>query len=185
MIYIFSLWWCAISNLLCTLNSVFYFAPTWKKFPGNNIIRKGRKNECSCYYCAPYVWNLRGLGEAVFTPSRKRPKLGSEYRLLRIYLFLAYFTKLKAGLSNEQSFCVSVCPPLITFEPLGRISWNLVRRWCHSREPRCNNSNHISSITLKLLRFKFVRWALLNCGFGLFMFHGNTWNQVVYCSTFG
>jgi hypothetical protein len=35
-----------------------------------------------------------------------------------INLFLAYFPKMKVGLSNHQS----VCPPLITFEPLGRFS---------------------------------------------------------------
>jgi hypothetical protein len=45
--------------------------------------------------------------------------------------------------------------------------------------------NPIALIILKLLRFKVVRLVLLNCGFGLFMFHGNHGNQVVYCSKFG
>jgi hypothetical protein len=45
--------------------------------------------------------------------------------------------------------------------------------------------NPIASIILKLLSFKVVRQALLNCAFGLFMFHGNHGNQVVYCSKFG
>ena len=35
----------AISNLLCTLNLLFYFAPTWKKFPGNNIIGEERRTK--------------------------------------------------------------------------------------------------------------------------------------------
>jgi hypothetical protein len=38
--------------------------------------------------------------------------------------FLAYFPKNESSLSNHQSacmyVCLSVCPPLITFEPLGR-----------------------------------------------------------------
>jgi hypothetical protein len=47
-----------------------------------------------------------------------------------ICIFLAYFPKMKVGLSNHQSVCVCVCvsvsvslpvcPPLITTEPLGR-----------------------------------------------------------------
>jgi hypothetical protein len=45
--------------------------------------------------------------------------------------------------------------------------------------------NPIASIILKLLRLKVVRWALLNCGFRLFMFHDNHGNQAVYCSRFG
>jgi hypothetical protein len=52
---------------------------------------------------------------------------------------------------------------------------------CNWRETLCKNFNPIAPIILKLLRFNFVRWALLNCGFGLFMIHGN---QVVYCSKF-
>jgi hypothetical protein len=38
------------------------------------------------------------------------------------YLVLAYFSNMKVGVSNHQSVCVyvSVGPPLITFEPLGR-----------------------------------------------------------------
>jgi hypothetical protein len=35
-----------------------------------------------------------------------------------ISYFLAYFQKMKVGLSNHQS----VCPPLITFEQFGRMS---------------------------------------------------------------
>jgi hypothetical protein len=45
--------------------------------------------------------------------------------------------------------------------------------------------NPIASVILKLLRFKFVKWALLNCGFGLFMFYGNHGNQLVYYGKFG
>jgi hypothetical protein len=39
--------------------------------------------------------------------------------------------------------------------------------------------NPRASIILKLLAFKVLRRALLNCGFGLFMFHGNHDNQDV------
>jgi hypothetical protein len=47
-------------------------------------------------------------------------------------------------------------------------------------------SNPIPSITLKLLRFKVVMKALLNCRFGLFIFRGDYHgNQVVHCSKFG
>jgi hypothetical protein len=34
------------------------------------------------------------------------------------------------------------------------------------------------------LRFWSARWAMLSCGFELFMLHGNHGNQVVYCSKF-
>jgi hypothetical protein len=48
--------------------------------------------------------------------------------------FLAYFNKMKVGLSNHQPVCL--CPPLITFEPICGFSWNLVGRCCHSRWPQ-------------------------------------------------
>jgi hypothetical protein len=41
-----------------------------------------------------------------------------------VLIFLAYFPKMKVGLSYR----LSVCYPLVTFEPLDRISWNLVWR---------------------------------------------------------
>jgi hypothetical protein len=62
--------------------------------------------------------------------------------VLRKYIILAYFPKMKVGLSNHQpvslslSLSVCVCVPLITFEPFGGFSWNLVGRWCHWRWPR-------------------------------------------------
>jgi hypothetical protein len=50
---------------------------------------------------------------------------------------------------------LSVCPPLITSELLGRFSWNLVRRWCHSRGTQCNyfwshSFNHFKIIVSKI-----------------------------------
>jgi hypothetical protein len=33
-------------------------------------------------------------------------------------IFLAYFKKMKVGLSNHESVCLCVCPSLITFEPI-------------------------------------------------------------------
>jgi hypothetical protein len=99
-----------------------------------------------------------------------------------IFPFLAYFQKMKVGLSNHLSVWLCVCvSPINNFEPLGRISWNLVRRTC----VQWVIFNPIASVILKLLRFKVVRWALLSSGFGLFMFHGNHGNKIVYCSKFG
>jgi hypothetical protein len=46
------------------------------------------------------------------------------------FRFLAYFSKMKVGLSNLRSVCVSacLCPPSIIFKPIGRFSRNLVWR---------------------------------------------------------
>jgi hypothetical protein len=55
-------------------------------------------------------------------------------------VFCTYFPKMKVSfLVTSLSVYPSVCPPLIRFESLGKSSWYLVRRWCHSRGPRCNN----------------------------------------------
>lgn len=104
----------AISILLCTLNSVFYFAPTWKKFPGNNIIRKKRKNECSC--CGACVWKLRGLGEAAFTPTRCCERETSTWDPARPFML----HKILAGqhtLRNEH-----------IFNHIFDMAWNLICR---------------------------------------------------------
>jgi hypothetical protein len=51
--------------------------------------------------------------------------------------FLAYFPqKGNWGLWDHHPVCLSMCPPLITFEPIGRFLWNLVGRSCHWRWPR-------------------------------------------------
>jgi hypothetical protein len=39
-----------------------------------------------------------------------------------LHFIITYFPKMKAGLSNHQSVCLSVCHPLITSEPFGRFS---------------------------------------------------------------
>jgi hypothetical protein len=39
-----------------------------------------------------------------------------------ILIILAYFPKMKVGLSNPSLSMSCMCPPLITFEPLGRFS---------------------------------------------------------------
>jgi hypothetical protein len=36
----------------------------------------------------------------------------------------------------RSPICLSVCSPLITFEPIGRYLWNSVGRSCHWRWPR-------------------------------------------------
>jgi hypothetical protein len=77
-----------------------------------------------------------------------------------------------------------MCPSLITSETIGRFH----EFWYGSNAIQGDLDaiiyNPIASIILKLLTFEIVRRALLNCGFGLFMFHGNHENKVVYCSTF-
>jgi hypothetical protein len=88
---------------------------------------------------------------------------------------------MKVGLSNLQS----VCPPLITFEPLVgfREIWNEGN--VIQGDLDAIIFNPIASILLKLLNFTAVRGDLLTCAFVLFMFHGNHGNQIVYCSKFG
>jgi hypothetical protein len=61
-----------------------------------------------------------------------RRLMGHTQEINKVAIFLAYFPKMKVGLSNHLSVClsvcVSVCPPLISSEPLGRFSWHLVWR---------------------------------------------------------
>jgi hypothetical protein len=66
---------------------------------------------------------------------------------MELSTFLAYFPKMKEGLSNHQPVCVS---PLITFEPICGFSWNLVDRWCHWRWPWCLSFNPIASNHFKM-----------------------------------
>jgi hypothetical protein len=88
---------------------------------------------------------------------------------------------MKSCLSNHQS----VCPPLIILNRF--VDFHEI--WYGSNaihgEVDAIILNSTASVTLKLFRFKFVGWDLLNCEFGLFMFYGNHGNQVVYCSKFG
>jgi hypothetical protein len=76
---------------------------------------------------------------------------------------------MKGDLSNYQP----VCSPLITLNCL--VEFHEI--WYGSNAIQGDFEaiifNSISSIILKVLRFKVVRGALLNCGFGLFTFHGN------------
>jgi hypothetical protein len=80
------------------------------------------------------------------------------YQVVEIFL-LTYFPKMKAGLSNQQSVCVcvSVCPPLITFEPMSGLSWNLVGEWRHWRWPRSHIFNLVASAIPKWRTFKLLR----------------------------
>jgi hypothetical protein len=84
-------------------------------------------------------FNPRLLGPMASTITSRPLRATSLYVtsliLVSIQLFLAYFQKMKVGLSNHQPVCLYVCPPLITFEPIGGCSWNLVGRCCHSRWP--------------------------------------------------
>jgi hypothetical protein len=98
-----------------------------------------------------------GMGPTALLPLRRKA----------CYEFLAFFQKMKLGLSNHQPVCVcvcvcvclSVCPPLITFEPIGGCSWNLVGRCCHSRWPRRHVFfNLVASAIPKWLTFKLLRW---------------------------
>jgi hypothetical protein len=76
--------------------------------------------------------------------------------------------------------CLTVCPPLILLNLL--VEFHEICYGCNAVQGDLDAiiSNPIASI-LKLLRFKVVRSALLNCGFWI-MFHGNHGNQVVYYS---
>jgi hypothetical protein len=93
-------------------------------------------------------------------------------------MFLAYFPKTKAGLSNQDSVCLCVClsgcPPLITLNS----SVDFHEIW--QREPEGNLCNKFQSHTFnhfKITEFKVVRRAMYNSGFGLFMNHDNHDNQ--------
>jgi hypothetical protein len=78
--------------------------------------------------------------------------------IIKIYnLFVDYFPKMKVSLSNHQSVCLSVCPPLITLNRL----LELHEIWCGGNAIQGDLDviilNPIASIILKLLRFKVVR----------------------------
>jgi hypothetical protein len=84
----------------------------------------------------PSQENIRRLNQCYNTRCRITwtPNYSSEKKA-----FLAYFPKMKVGLSNHQSVCLylclyvclsvymtvclSVCPQIITFEQLGRFEW--------------------------------------------------------------
>jgi hypothetical protein len=91
---------------------------------------------------------------------------------------------MKVSFSNHQSVCLSVCPPVITLNHLVEFHDFWYGGEAIQGDFDIIAFNLISSIILKLLRFKFVRSALRNCAFVLFMFHGKHGNQVVYCSKF-
>jgi hypothetical protein len=79
---------------------------------------------------------------------------------------LAYFQKMKVGLSNHQPVCVCcvsfyLCPPLITFETISGSSWNLVGTYWHSRWPPRHIFNPVASTISKWRTFKFLCWAQL------------------------
>jgi hypothetical protein len=74
----------------------------------------------------------------------------------------------RSKLQIKSSVCLYVCSPLITFEPLDRFH----EIWYGGNVIQVDLGaiifNRIGSIILILLRIKFVRWTLLNCGFGSF-----------------
>jgi hypothetical protein len=89
------------------------------------------------------------------------------------------------GLLHHQSVCLSVCPPLITLNRLVDFHEIWYKRNAIQGDLDAIIFNPIGLIILKLMMLKVIRCALLNCGFGLFMFHGNHSNQVIYCSKSG
>jgi hypothetical protein len=120
------------------------------------------------------------------------PKTQTYQRKLSLHLYLALgqlsgrkfcvvFSLLPKNESRlmKSPVCLSVCPPLITSEPLGRFHEIWYGDNAIQGDLDAIIFNPIASIILKLLRFKVVRQALLNCGFGLFMFCGKHGNQVV------
>jgi hypothetical protein len=55
-----------------------------------------------------------------------------------------------------------VCPPLITVEPIGGSSWNLVDKWCHWRWPRFLIFNLVALAIPQWRTFKLLRWVQRN-----------------------
>jgi hypothetical protein len=109
------------------------------------------------WHLFPHMWSIATLEEQI--PSKKvlfSSKQESVFKAssLSDSWFLAYFPKMKVGLWDR----LSVCPPLITFELLGKSSWYLVGGWCYSRVFDAIIFNPISSTILKWLRFKVVSW---------------------------
>jgi hypothetical protein len=49
---------------------------------------------------------------------------------------------------------LSLPPPPITSDPIGRFGW----RSCHWKGPRCGNFCHTVATILKCIRFKLLRW---------------------------
>jgi hypothetical protein len=75
-------------------------------------------------------------------------------------LFLSYFQKMKANLSNNQCVCVSVyVSPSNNFWTARWIFWNLVDRYCHSRWPRRQLFSLVASAIPKWKKFKLLRWV--------------------------
>jgi hypothetical protein len=129
----------------------------------------------SCYTYYAYSLNDSKLSipntiENVRLLSYSR-KAGGLVLSIMFFFFLAYFPKTKVGLSYHQfvCVCVSVCPPLITLNCL--VDFHEI--WYGGNAIQGDLDaiifNPIDSVILKLLRFHIVRWALLNCGFGLFV----------------
>jgi hypothetical protein len=88
---------------------------------------------------------------------------------------------MKTGLSNHQS----VCPKLLTFEPL--VEFNEIWHGGNAIQGDLDAIifNPIVSIILKLLRFKFVWRALLNLGLVCLCYMVTMASKFFYCSIFG
>jgi hypothetical protein len=68
---------------------------------------------------------------------------------------LAYFHKEGKRGSWDQ---YAVCLPVITFEPVGRFSWNVAGKPCHWKWPQRVTFNSLLSTVPKWGTFKLLRW---------------------------
>jgi hypothetical protein len=77
----------------------------------------------------------------------------------------------------RSPICPSVCvSPLITFYPIGRVSWNSVGRSCHWRRSRRLTFNPVPSTIPKWRTFKLLRWMQ--------NLHQSTWDhEILYTDT--
>jgi hypothetical protein len=75
------------------------------------------------------------------------------------------------------SVCLSLCHPLITFEPITGFLWNLVGRYCHSTWPRSHIFNLVASAIPKWRMFKLLSWVYSNTLITFEPFGGIEWNS--------
>jgi hypothetical protein len=111
-----------LQNLQSSQPCLTLYSVCLESFYSNSLIMTDTV-ATSSFWCNGFnVWNKT----MCFPTHRSCSTSANTNTLFPNKAFLAYVKRLKLGLSNHQSVCL--CPPLITFKPLGRFSWNLVWR---------------------------------------------------------
>jgi hypothetical protein len=107
---------------------------------------------------------------------------------VQILKWLVDLDEILYGGDEIQNYLYSILNPIASFQNGRHLNFCLVNFheiWLGRNDIQEDLDaiiiNPIASIILNLLLFNFFRWAFLNSGFGLFMFHGNHDNQFVYC----